>query len=90
MYWKNMHLLFGTSGESKTDSLLAVAKASTGTKVALQEVTSALPLIVADGLLVRYPWHSVYFLSLVIDMAVFQNMEELDKNNCAAIYPPLG
>ena len=55
MYWKNMHLLFGTSGESKTDSLLAVAKASTGTKVALQEVTSALPLIVADGLLVRYP-----------------------------------
>ena len=53
--WENIHLLLGTSGESKTKSLL-VAAATIDKEAIITCITQTVPLIIADGLLVRLPW----------------------------------
>ena len=46
-----IHLLIGTSGESRSESLLAELS---NPNAVLLSIISGLPLVVADGLLVRY------------------------------------
>lgn len=52
--WEDIHLLIGTKGESKTSSLL-LAAAGIDKDALIICTTQTLPLIVADGLLVRHP-----------------------------------
>ena len=85
MFWRNIHSLIGTSGESKLQSLTAGLDVYSGTNVVLPQVISGLPLVVTDGLLVRCTLRSFDFYSLFIDMAVLQNMEQLASNHCTFI-----
>ena len=53
MEWQDIIFLIGTSGESKSQSLLQ-ASAAFSNNIALDDITKFLPFIVANGLLVRY------------------------------------
>lgn len=76
MLCADIHRLIGTSGESRSEILSEESRAFEGTNSVLVElVFSGLPVIVADGLLVRYLRHTFGLLSHFVDMAMLQNME---------------
>lgn len=58
--WLSINLVIGISGQSKIEDLLAQTTTSLRDDV-LVDITQNLPLIVADGLLVRYLCHSFDF-----------------------------
>lgn len=61
--WPSISLLIGTSGESRSQSLLAELSTFIGTSGMLFQLLGFLPMIVADGLLVRFPYYGLDFLS---------------------------
>ena len=66
----------GTSGESRSQTLFKELATSSGTYGLVQQLFGALPFILADGLLVRYPCYGFDFLlHFGIDMAELQSME---------------
>lgn len=74
--WEDIQLLIGTKGGSKTSSLV-LAAAYIDKHAVIFCTTQTVPLIVADGLLVKYPSvNAVLSANFSKDMAVLQNLEQ--------------
>ena len=89
--WEDIHRLIGTKEESRSGVLSAELKAFTGPNSALVEIIfSGLPVILADGLLVRYLFYNFgrFSHSVRVDMAMLQNMESLASSYRTVVNPP--
>lgn len=55
--WAEINLLIGTSGQSITEIVLTLDSSTFSSSTVLNDITGYLPVIITDGLLVRYIWH---------------------------------
>ena len=53
MQWANIYLLIGTNEQTIAEDLVAEVAGSFAGNPVLQDITNNLPVIIADGLLVR-------------------------------------
>ena len=53
MQWANIYLLIGTNEQTIAEDLVAEVEGSFAGNPVLQDITNNLPVIIADGLLVR-------------------------------------
>ena len=77
LVWPKLPILFGTSGESITESYLKESHAlsTSGSNGILGQLVRLPAFIVADGLLVRYPCYGFDSLLHSLDLAMLPSME---------------